>query len=196
MKLKEFKKLAPASVPVASIPFRGGILDLFPMRGKDIFWLMHQAPALVKAWSDQNAQTDEEDQDETEEAPSLLAAIGQAGPVVINRIIAAATRADEQDLEELDLVADEQIDIVLTALDAGMPEDLLGKLVVGARTAMVRAGMSLPTLASAGFLSGSGAQGLTPTASPSPRPSSSAKPSKSSKLKTSSGKSGPRAQRT
>lgn len=163
MRLTEFKKLAPASVPVASIPFRGGVLDLFALRGEDIFWLIREAPAIAEAF--------------VNEEGDVMQAIGEAGPEILNRILSVACRCSEADLLELDLSGEEELNILVTALEVGIPEDLLPKLFAGLRAAATRAGMQLPATATASFedlSSASSNQESTPTNSRSSRLSSSA----------------------
>jgi hypothetical protein len=169
MRFQDIKKLAPASVPVATVAFREHPLDIFPITGEDIFWLLNVAPAVAKAWSD-GEDDGEADKDAAANARLLatLQAVGEAGPAVMNRLLCTALRTTEAELAEAGLVADEQIEILSAFLANGIPEDLLGKLVLGARAGAVRAGLRMPAFPqsapSAASSTASSQEASTPTA--------------------------------
>lgn len=131
MKLNSFKKIAPADVSVGSIPFRGqGTLDIFPLTSNDIFWLMTRSPEIAAVW--QSSASEEE------KGFAMLAAIGKAGPDVLNRLLIAGTRITETELEEADLSLEEQVEIICAVLELGVPEGVLGKLRAAFQTASAK----------------------------------------------------------
>lgn len=131
MKLSSFQKIAPADVAVGSIPFRGKILDIFPLTSTDIFWLLTRAPEVAKAWGAEGSPE--------EKGVAMLAAVGKAGPEVVKRILIAGTQATEEELADAGLSLDEEVDILAAILDLGIPENMVGKLRGAITGAIARA---------------------------------------------------------
>lgn len=131
MKLSSFQRIAPADVAVGSIPFRGAVLDIFPLTSTDIFWLLTRAPEVAKAWGVEGTAE--------EKGVAMLAAVGKAGPEVVKRIFIAGTQSSEEELASANLSLDEEVEILAAVLDLGIPENMVGKLRGAITGAIARA---------------------------------------------------------
>lgn len=118
MKLSAFKAVSPAGVPVGSIPFRDGVLDIYPMRTKDLFWIANRAPAVAAAFALEGV----------ERMPAIIKALAESGEEVVNRLLGVATRSSPQELQEADMSLDEDTEILVAFLDLGVPDDFFGRL--------------------------------------------------------------------
>ena len=133
MKFSEIAALAPADVPAASIPFRGQVLDIFRLTGKDVFFVLNRGPGIVDAWS--------LDESDPGRVSAILKAIGDAGPEVVAQLIASGVRATPAEIKSSALGLDEEIEILLAVLEFGIPEGLVGKLLAGLGKLTARAGV-------------------------------------------------------
>lgn len=119
MKLSAFKAVSPAGVPVGSIPFRGeGVLDIYPMRTKDLFWIANRAPAVAAAFALEGDAR----------IPAIIKALAETGEDVVNRLLCVATRCSPEELQEQELSLDDDVEILVAFLDLGVPDDFFGRL--------------------------------------------------------------------
>ncbi|RKT35289.1 hypothetical protein BXY70_1322 [Roseovarius halotolerans] len=119
MKLSEAVKIAPSSVPVATIPWRDQLLDVFAPTGADLCWLLSKSQAFGDALE---SAADSR-------ISSLLAAVSESGPEILEKLLTIATGEDVDTVRTAHFSLEEQVDILTALFENGVPEVLRGKLL-------------------------------------------------------------------
>ena len=119
MKLSEHVKICPADVPVASIPFREGVLDIFAPTSADLCWLLSKSQAIGNALEEEGG----------DRVGALVAAVSTAAPEVIERLLCVATGEDAESLRAARLKLGEEVEILTTLFEFGVPDALRGKIL-------------------------------------------------------------------
>ncbi|GAW37003.1 hypothetical protein RA2_04078 [Roseovarius sp. A-2] len=119
MKLSEHVKISPASIPVASITFRDGVLDIFAPTGADLCWLLSKSQAFGDALEGA-ADT---------RLSSLLAAVSDSGPEILEKLLTIATGEDAETVRAAHFSLAEEVEILTALFENGVPEALRGKLL-------------------------------------------------------------------
>jgi len=133
MRFSELAKVAPADIPAGSIKLRGQSVDIYRLTSRDIFRLMQSAPGVVAAWNDEDDGA----------SGRLIAAIGNAGPDVIDTLFASGLRSEVSEIREATLCLDEEADILAAIMEHSIPDGILEKILAGLQNLEAKAGVEV-----------------------------------------------------
>jgi hypothetical protein len=119
MKLSEHVKICPADIPVASVPFRDGVLDIFAPTAADLCWLLSKSQNISAALEAEGS----------DRIAALVSSVSAAAPEVIEHMLCVATGEEAEILRSAKLKLGEQVEILTAFFENGVPDTLRGKIL-------------------------------------------------------------------